>query len=81
MSKFLRDLAHCKYESYAKEEIDEMLPNLDKLEEIESKLTEVESKIIELENIINTKQNNVLSGTTDPASDLGNDGDIYLKYE
>lgn len=38
-----------------------------------------------IENYVNTqlltKQNVVLSGTSDPDSSLGEDGDIYIQYE
>ena len=38
------------------------------------------SQKLATETLVNTKQNQVLSGTTDPDSSLGVNGDIYIKY-
>ena len=38
------------------------------------------SQKLATETLVNTKQNRVLSGTTDPDSSLGENGDIYIKY-
>ena len=38
------------------------------------------SQKLATETLVNTKQNQVLSGTTDPDNSLGENGDIYIKY-
>lgn len=43
--------------------------------------TAIEEGFDELELEVNNKQSKILSGTSTPSSSLGNDGDIYLKYE
>ena len=65
--KYVRCNSHCKYPAYDKEEVDNLLKE--------------KTDIADMEAMDNKKQNIVLSGTEDPASDLGTDGDIYLKYE
>lgn len=65
--KYVRCDGHCKYPAYDKEDINEMMSDIYKKEEVDNKMT--------------TKQNTVLSGTTEPDNSLGVDGDIYLKYD
>lgn len=64
--KYVRDKSHSKHEAYTKEDIDKLL---------EDKITK-EEVTKELE-----KEADIYSGTTEPDSSLGKDGDIYLKYE
>lgn len=69
--KYVRCNSHCKYPAYDKEEVDNLLEGKSDVAEIE-----------ELENRIDAKkQNTILAGTSEPSSDLGVDGDIYLKHE
>lgn len=67
--KYVRCEGHCKYPAYDKEEVDNLLSNKIDKGDFYTK-EEVDSKI-----------KNIYSGTTDPEASLGNDGDIYLKYE
>ena len=38
------------------------------------------SQKLATETLVNTKQNQILSGTTDPSNSLGVNGDVYIKY-
>ena len=43
-------------------------------------LSEISSLNQQINNLLGNKQNTILSGTTEPLSSLGVDGDIYLQY-
>lgn len=66
MSKYVRDKSHSKFEAYTKEDMDNLLEKKVNTEEYNKKTNELPV---------------IHSGTNDPDSSLGKDGDIYLKYE
>lgn len=90
--KYVRCNSHCKYPAYDKEEVDTLLKEkantsnvytkneMDILLENKASASNTYNKT-EIDTKIELKQNLVLSGTEEPTSDLGTDGDIYLKYE
>lgn len=64
--------------------LDDKTKNAPSIRAVAEKIDEINETINTLEtnitNVSNSKQSKVLSGTTEPASDLGVNGDIYLQY-
>ena len=83
--KYVRCNSHCKYPAYDKEEVDALLINKANSSDVYMK-TEADTQYNSLNNAIGALQTyvdaeaDILSGTSDPSSSLGKDGDIYLKY-
>lgn len=65
----------CEFEVYSKEELDNLLESKANSNDVYT--TE------EINEKLNKKFNksSILSGTSTPSSSLGNDGDLYFKYE
>ncbi len=74
--KYVRNDKHCKVEAYDKNEVDNLLGG-------KASATHNHDEKYYTESEIDAKFNaeaDIYSGTTDPSSSLGKNGDIYLKY-
>lgn len=75
MSKYIKSNSKCKYEAYDKNEINNLLNAKANTSDVY-----IKSEVYNKTDSDNKYQPKVLSGTSNPSSSLGNNGDIYFQY-